>query len=225
MKPRITDDIKKDLRGTIEEIIRRLNRRDLRREEIIRRSREIIRCSGRLTAQIVSEGYSDVNDILNRLRECEKNVIELLNYYEEDPDLVRGGVSLQAFIEFCEASYLAHILYGSESLCNLNKKMPEEAIILGILDATGELKRMAINALGRFDIDDAEDMLNLMREIYNILSGTDYPDPLVPGYKHKIDVLRRNIEDLEALLSDMKTRKRIIDLFYEKSDLDNFSNT
>lgn len=214
MRPRISEKSREETREMLSESLRELDRRDLVREDIIRLSRELIRCSGRLTSRVVSGDYRELE---KEVESCRGLVRDLLRHTERDPDLVRGGVALQAFIEYCEATYLIYYTLGVDMRCDKTERgVPVEAVLLGVLDMTGELKRIAIDALGDLDIETTEKILGLMKTIYDVLRGTDYPDAIAPGYRHKIDVLRRNIEDLETMFSDVKTRKMLIERIGEK---------
>jgi translin len=59
-------------------------------------------------------------------------------------------------------------------------------------------------------VDESITIVRLISEIYSRLRYLDYPDSLVPGFKHKVDVMRRALEDLETLLVDVKSRRELI---------------
>ncbi|MEZ0290849.1 MAG: hypothetical protein ABWJ42_07170 [Sulfolobales archaeon] len=206
MKPRITDEYKSYLKDLLNRALEVLSNRDVEREEIIKISREIIRCSGKTITLIVA---GDVESGLRVIRSCRDLVDRLLEIYRREPDLVRGGIALQSLVEFCEATTLIRSVVDIEIDCPSD--IIPEALILGVLDMTGELRRIAVRLLGEWDLERSRDIIDLMKEIYDTLSHIDLPDAIAPGYRHKIDVLRRNIEDLETLYSDIKTRRDLID--------------
>jgi len=205
MKPRITDDYKKTLAETLRKKISELDKRDLIRENVIRISRDLIRCSGKVVSSILA---NNIDEAKREMGSCSDLLEDLAKHYYEAPDLVRG-IATQAFTEYCEALLLLKIFSGDTEECG--DKIPPESVVLGVLDLTGELRRVAIKLLGEWDLDTVKEIIDLIKNIYLILSPQDYSDAIAPGYRHKIDVLRRNIEDLETLYSDIKTRRDLIE--------------
>ncbi|MEM4672612.1 MAG: hypothetical protein QW366_02420 [Sulfolobales archaeon] len=216
MKPSITNRFREDLRNTLGRALESLQSRDFTREEIIRLSREIIRCSGRVISYIVSK---DIERGIRELETCNHLVSRLLEIYNKEQDLVRGGLGLQSLVEYCEAVYLARASLDLNIECP--SQIPPEAVVLGVLDMTGELRRIAINLIGEWDLESSRKIIDLMREIYNLLSPIDLPDAIAPGFRHKIDVLRRNIEDLETLYSDIRTRRDLIEALKNTKNSEN----
>ncbi|MEM4442478.1 MAG: haloacid dehalogenase, partial [Ignisphaera sp.] len=60
--------------------------------------------------------------------------------------------------------------------------------------------------------DEAFKLLELAEELYNRLSIFSYPDALLPGFRRKLDVYRRVIDDWKKFLIDMVSRKNLIDV-------------
>ena len=56
-----------------------------------------------------------------------------------------------------------------------------------------------------------------MEGVYSELRKLDYPDALTPGLRHKVDVIRRVIEDLRAFIVDMEKRWTLIKLLERDS--------
>ena len=50
-----------------------------------------------------------------------------------------------------------------------------------------------------------------MEALYNELRSLEYPDALMPGVRHKIDVARRLIDDTKALLIEVKGRRSLLE--------------
>ena len=204
MKPRITEEYKRDLIEILRKRMSELDKRDLVREHIIKISRDLVRCSGRVISSVLVD---NIDDARRELKNCNSLLEDLIKHYSEAPDLVRG-IATQAFTEYCEALFLLNMYVRELNEC-INQ-IPPESVILGILDLTGEMRRIAIKSLGEWDLDTSREIIDLMKTIYSTLSPQDYPDAIAPGYRHKIDVLRRNIEDLETLYTDIKTRIEVV---------------
>ena len=86
--------------------------------------------------------------------------------------------------------------------------VPIVPYIQGLGDVIGELRRHIIDLLRREEYGEAEIYLDIMETIYQELRRLNYPDALVPGLRHKVDVARRLIEDTKILyLNTINTSK------------------
>ncbi len=206
----MSSDISRKILEEIDRISVELDRRDSLREEILQVSRELIRCSGRAVTYI---NAADLQRAREEIYRCATLVEKLLNVPERDKDLTRYGASLQAFAEFCESVYLYMVVGGDigESMGLCSEKIPPEARLIAIEDLTGELRRQAISLLASWRVDESSWIVKLIGDIYSRLRYLDYPDSLVPGFRHKVDVMRRALEDLEALLADVRSRRALIE--------------
>jgi len=206
----MSSDISRKIFEEIDRISAELDRRDSLREEILQISRELIRCSGRTVTYI---NAADLQRAREEIYRCATLVEKLLDVPERDRDLTRYGAPLQAFAEFCESVYLYIVVSGdiggSIGLCG--EKIPPEARLIAIEDLTGELRRQAISLLASWRVDESSWIVKLIEDIYSRLRYLDYPDSLVPGFRHKVDVMRRALEDLEALLADVRSRRVLIE--------------
>jgi len=65
--------------------------------------------------------------------------------------------------------------------------------ILGLLDAVGEFRRMALNSLRKGDVGKAEKLLDAMEGVYEDLQTLEHTS-IVPTFRVKMDAARRIIE-------------------------------
>jgi len=206
----MAEDLWRKILEEIDRISAQLDLRDSVREEVIHLSRELIRCSGRAVTYI---NAMDSQKAVEELKRCSILVEKLLGIPEGNRDLTRYGVSLQALAEFCEAVYLYVVAIGETvgllEMCG--ERIPPEARLLAIEDLTGELRRQAIALLASWRIEESARLVGLISEIYSRLRYLDYPDSLVPGFRHKVDVMRRSLEDLEALILEARSRRELVE--------------
>jgi len=66
--------------------------------------------------------------------------------------------------------------------------------VLGLADVIGELRRYALDNIRNSQIDDLNDILEQMDEIYTELFSLDYPSGLTQDLRHKVDQIRNIIE-------------------------------
>ncbi len=209
MRPRIDENkIVSQLNDIVKRVSSELDRKDEARERIIKSSRDLIRCSGQAVNYILAGDMDRSIELLKSCREISEEIIMNSKNYSE---LLKHGIGLQAIVEYCEAEMLFKVINESSVECTYINEYPE-AYILALCDLTGEIKRLVIYEMSKWNIDAARTYLNILTHIYNLLKTLDYPDSITPGLRHKIDVLRRHIEDLETLFTDIKTRKELIDI-------------
>jgi len=68
------------------------------------------------------------------------------------------------------------------------------AYINGLAEAASELRRHALDALRRGDIDTSERMLALMDEVYSNLMTVDFPSAVTGGLRRNTDLVRSVLE-------------------------------
>ncbi len=181
-----------------------LSTKDSLREEAIRITREILRYSTEATRLIHLENYEKAWQNIVQASVLVKKLKELL---KEHPDLYYSGLVYNSLSEYAEA-YISHkLIVEGEMPRREDLDVPIIPYLQGLGDVVGELRRHVITLLNRGDVKKAEEYLEAMEIIYLWLRKLNYPDPLVPGLRHKVDVARRLIEDTKVLL--LNTRNAI----------------
>lgn len=178
--------------GIMEEIDRSLRAKDAKREEVITHSREIIRKSGSAVLSIHRGAFSDAEDSLRGAKAVLESALQAC---KEFPEYYYTGPLPQAFQEYAEANILLALVRGMEIPTPGSLMIPPEAYLTGVADAAGELRRYALDAIRKDDIEEAWRALGLMEEAYTLLKALDYPRAVVPNLKRKVDIMRRLVEE------------------------------
>ena len=177
------EELYNKIHGIINRIDEELSVKDKIREETIRITRIIIRRSSECVKKILENNLGEAKSILN---EIDIRVRELNNLLRDNyPDIYYSGLVYGALAEYTECS----ILYS--------------------LVVEGELRRMILNKIMEHEIDEALKLLKLMEMIYDALRRLHYPDALIQGVRHKVDVARRLIDDTKAFLIDIRSREEL----------------
>lgn len=108
-----------------------------------------------------------------------------------DPELWRSGALRNALQEVAEAWALLRLT--GEDVELPDSAMTAEALVLGVADAVGELRRDALDSLIDEDPDAAQDRLTEMETLYEELRTVDVPSGVV-DLKHKVDVARTLVD-------------------------------
>jgi translin len=80
--------------------------------------------------------------------------------------------------------------------------------LTGLCDVVGELRRKALDAMMKNDLDAAHRYLDIMEDMYDAILRFDYPSSLVP-IKRKQDVLRTLVEKTQGELAIASVGMRI----------------
>ncbi|MHB9303133.1 translin family protein [Thermofilum pendens] len=184
-------------------IAKELDELDAQREKMLVVTREITR---RAREAIFALHHGDLGKAGTELERARELIKELYELKQTHPQLYYSGGVLNAQTEYVEASLLASLLAG-EGLPGFEELLVEpQAYLAGLGDLVGELRRYVLNILREGMVDKAWSILEFMEEIYVELGKFSYPEALVPGLRHKVDVARVILEN---------TRNDV--LFFERS--------
>ena len=110
------------------------------------------------------------------------------------PSIYWSGYVRDAQKEFAEANLTLAILAG-RGWPDPGDLGVEDAVYLnGLAECAGELRRHALDAMRRGDLDRAEAMLGIMDDIYGLLVTVDYPDAVTGGLRRSTDMARGVLE-------------------------------
>ena len=177
------------------------------RELILQYSREIINiCSKTIESSHTGDKEKAIN-YLNQAKIMLKKAKDISN--DVEGSYLTGNILLQSEQEYVEAVLTYSYVFDKDInsfLQDLN--ITSAAIITGILDFSGEIRRLLLNALMEEDYDRALECLNTMRYIYGKMVAIDIRTSLIQGFKKKLDQLRIQIErSIEQLHLSFETNK------------------
>jgi len=205
----VEDKLSRDI-SSVDEL---LSVKDSVREETIKFVREIIRASGEAIRRIHLGEYEKAWENLVKASEYVNKVKTLL---EKHPDLYYSGLVYNGFSEYVEAR-VTYSLVVEKKMPSLEELgVPYIPYLQGLGDTIGELRRYILILLDKGLLEEASTYLEVMEHIYLWLRKLNYPDPLTPGLRHKVDVARRLIEDTRTLYistrNSLKLSKQIAEL-------------
>ncbi len=188
---------------SIEEVSLLLEKLDDEREKLLKITRELTRACREIVFKIHAGHVEEAGRLLG---EVEKIHGEIMGYKARIPQLFYTGSVNNALTEYVEAKTLYSIITSGAIPPYHESLAPPSSYLAGLGDVIGELRRHALNLVREGKIADAWKTLNIMEEIFVEVSKLSFPEALIPGVRHKMDVARIIIEN---------TRKDL--LFYEKS--------
>ncbi len=193
------------LRSIVESVLGRdidfidslLSRKDSVREDTIRVTREILRYSTEAVRLIHLEKYGEA---WNNILKASELVSILKEKLKDHPDLYYSGLVYNSLSEYVE-SYITYKLIVEKTMPSYAElRVPYIPFLQGLGDCVGEVRRHILSLLNKGALEEASEYLEVMETIYLLLRKLNYPDPLIPGLRHKVDVARRLIDDTKNLL-------------------------
>ena len=176
------------------------------RESALRKTREIIRNSGRSVSSLLKGSVSDAR---NYLAQAERLVKELLKELSPYPELYHSGMVNNALSEYVEARLFNDLVLNGRVPGYRELGIPPVPYLQGMADLVGELRRLILELVRGNEYDKAWKYAEVMENIYLVLARLDYPDALLPGLRHKLDVARRLVDDTKMFLVDMESRDKL----------------
>ncbi|CAI5732686.1 unnamed protein product [Hyaloperonospora brassicae] len=176
---------------------REVHEYDEMREQIIKRSREILKASKQA---IFALHRMDRAQALKLLTDAEKVIPELVALAEKNPSL-RDGALASSLEEYVEAKCLGHYLEHKRLLPRRDLSIVQKNEYLGgVIDFTGELMRHAVVKATARDVEEVRRCKSMVEAISGELIQFDFRNgPL----RRKFDSVKYNLRKLENTLYEL----------------------
>ncbi len=199
------------LRARLREIISRidsvLSAREELRDTLIKTGRDIIKLSG-WAINAIHRG--DLASAEKYIMDMESRAKSFIGKARSDDFLWHSGFVNNVLSEYVEAMVLYALVVKGKLPGPEELGVFEVPYLQGLGDVMGELRRLALDLMRQGALRLAEKILDLMEVIYYEMRVLEYPDALMPGVRHKVDVARRLLDDTKALLLTVKARLALV---------------
>jgi translin len=206
------DVIRNSLFLNVEKVRRVLEEKDVVRESVIKLGRDVVRESGYVITSIHSNRLDDALSHLRAMNDIFAKVWELSSKF---PELRYSGLMNNIASEYVEAVVFYSIIAEGKIPSLEDLGVNGVQYIQGLLDVVGELKRFILDSLRDEDLKTSLELFRVAELIYELTKSLDFPEPLLPGIRRKVDVARSVVESLRTLLTDIKSRKELIQVLNE----------
>ena len=163
---------------------------DEAREAVLSLSRTATRLAG---SSILEIHRGDMEAASNTLRKVEQTLNKIQILANEFSEFKTSSGVVVAFQEYVEAMTLRSFAQSERIPTISELKTDNRSYVLGLLDAVGEFRRMALNCLRRGEVRKAEKLLGAMEGIYDDLQILEHTS-IIPTFRVKMDADRRIIE-------------------------------
>jgi len=196
-----------NLKKPISEVLELLEILYQDREEILKLSRVIIRECSIAIKNVHRKEFDKFQEKVNNIKINHQNLVKLVNK--------NLGVFFK-YLKTPEQEYAESVIFYSIISKNniptpLELKIDPLNFVLGLADVIGELRRYALDNIRNSKVEDLNEILENMDEIYTSLFTIDYPSAITQDLRHKVDVARNIIEktrgdiSLAIQMDDLKT--------------------
>ncbi|MFO7792901.1 MAG: hypothetical protein R6W73_08000 [Candidatus Saliniplasma sp.] len=192
-----------DLEQKVKKIDGQLDDKDTVRELALKSSRAIRRLSRKMIKEIHQD--KDPQDSFN---EAIQEVSKLKSIIEGYPELFHSGFLRNGFQELAEAHILWALTSDKELMGADELDITPSSYLLGLADVIGELRRQCLENLTEGDIGRAEELINAMSRIKDMLMELDYPKAIIP-IKNKQDMARALVEKTRGDVAVSSNREKL----------------
>lgn len=175
-----------------------LHDRDDARDEIIRRSRTLLKDAKHIIYLVHQDDVATASERLSALAKAHASLLEA---HGTQPETI--GAYADATEEYVEAACFVAYASGECIPSRSELSVPTEHYLCGLSDLTGELARRAVFAATKRDTSAVEDIW----EFINTLQGELVQFHLRNGLlRKKYDSIKYNLKKVEETLYDVKLR-------------------
>ena len=194
----------KNVKTSLPIISKELEKTNSSREFLIKNNRAVvINCS----QAIISIHKKDLVTAKNKIKNAKEQLLKLKQKAAGDLD----RYVLTPEQELVEAVSLLSIIEGKDIPSYKSLKVSGESYILGLLDCIGELKRQVIDTIRVGNLKNAENLFDLMENLYLMLYPFATYVKIVKETRRKLDVNRSLVEDTRTILTEEIRRQKLIE--------------
>jgi translin len=128
------------------------------------------------------------------LEQCRVAVTEATDALRDYPQILHAGFVHDAQKEYAEASATLALVAGRPLPLPDALGVGGPAYLHGLSETVGELRRLLLDALRRGAIEECEQTLQQMDDIYSMLVTVDYPDAMTGNLRRSTDAARAILE-------------------------------
>ena len=195
------------LRTVLKEIRKELKEKEKVRENAQNDMRRATSLSKQSILLIHQKRMKEARKLINTAKELISKLNEASATY---PEIIYTGMFNAARQEYAEANLFLNLVEEGKFVTPEEVGVPSIDYVLGLADVIGEYRRLALDALREGDLENGEECLRIMDEIYVELMAMDETYMLVSGLRRKCDVARKIIEITRGDITQ-ETRRNILE--------------
>ncbi|MBN1215834.1 MAG: haloacid dehalogenase [Candidatus Lokiarchaeota archaeon] len=201
------------MKNIFSDLINILDKLDEDREEILKKSRDIVRDCSVAIKSIHRGDESTYQDNIDKIKSEIKVLKSLVS--SNSGHFYRHLKTPEQ--EYVEAVALYSIIQKNTIPSYIDLEVDALHYVLGLADVIGELRRHILDNIRLSKRQYLEDILDKMDELYTYLFSLDYPSGMTKDLRHKTDVARNIIERTRGDITLSIQMNKLIDLLDEST--------
>ncbi len=181
--------------------------RNSARDSALHRTRELIRMCGNAIRASHRDEWDAARDLLGQADSLARRILESLEAY---PDLRYAGYTRDALKELVEAHITLAMVAGNPIPEPEDLSVSYPSYLNGLCEAASELRRRALDEMREGELEEAERLLGLMDDVYDVVNGFDFPNAITGGLRHRVDQLRGVLERTRGDLTSSLRQEQLI---------------
>ena len=161
------------------------------REAALQACRKATRCAANSIRATHRRDWQEAESLMAQARAFLEEAIERC---EPVPQVRYAGFIADAEKELAEANLTFCLIRDGRLPTPAEVGVGIAEYLSGVAETVGELRRHLLDSLRRGDIGRGEEVLQVMDELYQLLTTMDYPDSLTRGLRSRTDAARSAIE-------------------------------
>lgn len=176
-----------------------LNRYDDSREELIKKSRDVLKLSKQLIYTIHRKDMKEAADLLAEVKREKQSLDKIAS---KNKKLFYEGSYSQAMQEYAEALTYYGFIKNNKIPAISSLGVSEEDYLMGICDLTGELTRKAVT-IAHKETKEVEKIKDLVEDIFGEFLKFNLRNSEL---RKKSDSIKWNLKKLEEVMYDIKEK-------------------
>jgi len=177
------------------------------RDSALHRTRELIRLCGNAIRASHRDEWHEAHNLLEQADSLAHGILKMLEPYA---DLRHAGYTRDAMKELVEAHATLALVQGTPVPEPEDLKVTYPSYLNGLCEAASELRRRSLDEMRQGNLDEAERLLGIMDEVYDVVNTFDFPNAITGGLRHRVDQLRGVLERTRGDLTSSLRQERLI---------------
>ena len=177
------------------------------RDSVLHRTRDLIRLCGNAIRASHRDEWETARGLLRQADNLAQSILDSLASY---PDLRHAGYTRDALKELVEAHATLALVEGNPIPEPEDLNVTYSSYLNGLCEAASELRRRALDEMRKGDLAEAERLLGIMDDVYDVVNAFDFPGAITGGLRHRVDQLRGVLERTRGDLTSSLRQDRLI---------------
>ncbi len=174
----------------LDKMIKEFEKKEKQQTEVLEQKRALVRDCSKAIKEIHRRKINSAETLIKNVEKGLKKLNKCKEEFAVHTDHIEQ--------EYVEAVVLLEIVKNKKCSSPEKLKVSNVAYLNGLMDIVGELRREMLDLLRKDKYKDAERMFDSMEKIYESVELIQFSNSIIPNFRRKQDVARRQIEQARS---------------------------